>query len=137
MVSATNASPHLKAKSMSADATVFRTSVVQLILNGKPEEALELLATYYHVSVPEIKVGLPKGHRKDILGCYTAKNRTISVLNSDILKDPLVILHEFYHHLRIRGDRIHRGTEKNATEFGRSFIESYKAVAAGRFVSKH
>jgi hypothetical protein len=92
---------------------------------------LERLADYYRVSVPRIKVGLPKGHKKHVLGCYTAKDRTISVLNSDLLKDPLVVLHEFYHHIRIRLDMIHRGTEKNATEFAKRFIESYVSVAAG------
>jgi hypothetical protein len=115
---------------MAPDATKFRGSIVLLILNGKPEHALELLADYYHVSVPKIKVGLPKGHRKNVLGCYTARDRTISVLNSDVLKDPLVVLHEFYHHLRIGLDRVHRGTEGNAMEFAKGFIESLRFIAA-------
>jgi hypothetical protein len=115
---------------MSLDATKFKASIVWLILKGKPEDALERLADYYRVSVPKIKVGLPKGHKKDVLGCYTAKDRTISVLNSDLLMDPLVVLHEFYHHIRIRLDMVHRGTEKNATEFAKRFIESYMSVAA-------
>jgi hypothetical protein len=116
---------------MSLDATKFKASIVWLILNGKPEDALERLAEYYRVSVPRIKVGLPKGHKRHVLGCYTAKDRTISVLNSDLLMDPLVVLHEFYHHIRIRLDMIHRGTEKNATEFAKRFIESYVSIAAG------
>jgi hypothetical protein len=115
---------------MSLDLMKFKASVVQLILNGKPEHALDQLARYYHISVPKLKVGLPKGHRKNVLGCYTAKDRTISVLNSDILKEPVVILHEFYHHLRIRGDMINRGTERNATEYAKNFIESFMVVAA-------
>ncbi|WXG44180.1 MAG: hypothetical protein WED04_09115 [Promethearchaeati archaeon SRVP18_Atabeyarchaeia-1] len=113
---------------MSLDETKFKASVVLLILNGKPEDALEQLAKCYGVSVPEIKVGLPKGHRKNVLGCYTARDRTISILNSEVLKDPLVVLHEFYHHLRTRPSRVHRGTEKNATGFAMSFIESYKSM---------
>jgi uncharacterized protein YjaZ len=119
-----------KAKHMDDDVTRFKASVVWLILSGKPEEALERLSNYYHVEVPKIKVGLPKGHRKNVLGCYTARNKTISILNSDILKVPLIIIHEFYHHLRIRSDSVHRGTERNATEFAESFIESFKAIAS-------
>jgi hypothetical protein len=120
----------LKAKDMSLDlAKRFKASVVQLVLDGKPEDALERLADYYHVSVPRMKVGLPKAHRKNVLGCYTAKNKTISVLNSDMLKEPMVVLHEFYHHLRIRGDGIHRGTEKNAMEFAKNYVESYLSVS--------
>jgi predicted transcriptional regulator with HTH domain len=72
-------------------------------LNGKVEDALEHLTERYNISSPTIKVGLPNRHRKNTLGCYTAKNQTISVLNSDALKEPMVILHEFYHHLRTCG----------------------------------
>jgi hypothetical protein len=114
---------------MSLESAKFKASIVTLILNGKPEYALQQLAEYYHVTIPKIKVGLPKGHRKDVLGCYTAGNRTISLLNSEVLMDPFVVLHEFYHHLRIRGDKIHRGTERNAMEFARGFIEAYNLVA--------
>lgn len=103
----------------------FRASVVQLILNGKVEEALGLLAERYNVGSPRIRVGLPSRHRKNTLGCYTAKNRTISVLNSDTLKEPAVVLHEFYHHLRTSIDKKHRGTEKYAGEFAGEFIEAY------------
>ena len=109
---------------MSVDIVKFKTSVVKLILDGKPENALRMLADYYRVSVPRIKVGLPKGHRKNVLGCYTARDRTISVLNSDVLMNPFVVLHEFYHHLRTRVDKVHRGTEENAMEFAKNFIES-------------
>jgi hypothetical protein len=113
---------------MSLETAKFKGSIVSLILNGKPEAALEQLAKFYGVSVPKIKVGLPKGHRKNVLGCYIGRDRTISVMNSDALKDPFVVLHEFYHHLRTR-QGAHRGTESNATEFARSFIESFNSVA--------
>jgi hypothetical protein len=119
-----------KAKDMSLDVTKFRASIVWLILDGKPEDALERLASYYHLSVPKIKVGLPKGHRKGVLGCYTARDKTISVLDSDALKNPLVVLHEFYHHLRIGLDKANRGNERNATEFAMDFIASYKSMSA-------
>lgn len=108
----------------------FKTLVVWLILNGKTEEALELLAKNYHVNVPGLKVGLPKGHKIKALGCYTAKNETISVQNSDVLANPFVIVHEFYHHLRSKAvDKMHRGTEKNADKFALDFLREYEAAA--------
>ena len=108
----------------------FKPLVVWLILSGKPEEALVLLAKNYKVNVPKLKVGLPKGHKIKAFGCYTSKNETISVLNSDIVMNPFVILHEFYHHLRSKAvDKMHRGTEKNADKFAIEFIEAYKTYA--------
>lgn len=110
--------------------TKFKALVVWLILNGKAEEALKLLAKHYHIDVPKIKVGLPKGRKKNTFGCYTVKNETISVLNSDTLKEPFTVLHEFYHHLRTATvDKKHRGTEKNASGFAKEFIEAYNLMA--------
>ena len=108
----------------------FEALIVWLILNGKVEKALELLAEHYSVDVPKIKVGLPKGRKKRALGCYNAKKGTIFVLNSDTLKEPFIILHEFYHHLRTALDTKHRGTEKYADEFAKDFIQAYKSTAA-------
>jgi len=108
----------------------FKVLIVSLILNGKIEKALELLAEHYSVSVPKIKVGLPKGRKKKALGCYNAKKGTIFVLNSDTLKEPFIILHEFYHHLRTALDTKHKGTEKYANEFAKDFIQAYKSAAA-------
>lgn len=102
----------------------FETLVVHLILDGKTEEALEKLAKHYNINIPKIKVGLPKGNRSKALGCYATKNQTIYVLNSDVLKDPFTILHEFYHHLRTSPDSIHKGTEKLANKFAIEFIEA-------------
>lgn len=105
--------------------------VVWLILNGKPEEALALLAKNYKVTTPKLKVGLPKGRKASAFGVYTPKNETISVLNSDALMTPFVILHEFYHHLRSRAvDKQHKGTEKNADKFATEFIKAYNASTA-------
>ncbi len=110
--------------------TKFKTHVVALILNGKTEGALELLAKEYGVVVPALTVGLPKGHKASAYGCYTAKNQTISVLNSDILVNPFVILHEFYHHLRSKAvDRMHRGTEGNADKFALDYLREYQVAA--------
>jgi hypothetical protein len=99
--------------------------VVWLILNGEAERAVGLLSEHFNVSVPSIKVGLPKGRRSTALGCYGSRDRTISVLNSDALREPFIILHEFYHHLRTSADARHKGTEKYADEFAKEFVEAY------------
>ncbi|MGQ9718710.1 MAG: hypothetical protein ACUVWK_02540 [Nitrososphaerales archaeon] len=103
----------------------FKIVILQLILSKKPESALEALSKYYDVETPKLKVGMPKGHSKNT-GCYVQKTRTIHVSNQDTLCDPYVILHEFYHHLRVH-DGVHRGTEKNANRFARGYIEAYMA----------
>jgi hypothetical protein len=109
----------------------FKQLIVWLILDGKPEEALALLAKNYGVNIPQLKVGLPKGHKMKAFGCYTSKNETISVLNSEAMINPGIILHEFYHHLRSKAvDKIHRGTEKNADKFANEYLEAYKALTA-------
>ena len=41
----------------------FKPLIVALILNGQAEKALELLAENYRITKPELKVGLPKGHK--------------------------------------------------------------------------
>ena len=108
----------------------YKSQVVALILSGKTEEALELLARKYQVAVPTLTVGLPKKHKAVAYGCYTANTKTISVLNSDIISNPFVILHEFYHHLRSKGvDRVHRGTESNADKFALEFLKEYQIAA--------
>ncbi len=100
--------------------------IVWLILNGRAENALALLSEHFNIGTPSIKVGLPKGRRSNTLGCYSSRDRTISVLSSDTLREPFVIIHEFYHHLRTSADARHRGTEKHADEFAKEFIEAYK-----------
>ena len=108
----------------------FKALIVWLILNGKAEKSLELLAEHYGVDMPKIKVGLPKAHIRKTLGCYNAKNKTIFVLNCDTLKEPFIILHEFYHHLRTTLDAKHKGTERYADDFAKEFIQAYKSTAA-------
>jgi len=104
--------------------------VVWLIANGDTEKALQMLAEHYEVSVPKLKVGLPKGRKRNSLGCYSPQKKTISVLDSDMLKNPFVILHEFYHHLRTSSvDLRHKGTEKNADAFARDFIHACRSFA--------
>jgi hypothetical protein len=43
------------------------------------------------------------------------------------LRNPFVILHEFYHHLRTDLDLKHRGTEKHADAFAREFIQVFES----------
>jgi hypothetical protein len=115
---------------MPNDKVIDKQQIVHLIINQKTEEALTLLAKHYRVAVPQLKVGLPKGRKKNIYGCYTSKNQTISVLSSDFLGNPFVILHEFYHHLRSKSvDRQHKGTEKNADRFATDFLIAYQLAS--------
>ena len=110
----------------------FRVLVVQLVLDGKAEAALALLANHYRIRPPKIRVGLPKRHRKNTLGCYSAKGETIFVLDSDALKEPSIVLHEFYHHLRTSPvAKRHKGTEQRANEFASEFVDAYESVRAG------
>lgn len=108
----------------------FKPAIVLLILNKQTEEALEMLAKNYSVNIPNLKIGLPKGHKNNVYGCYTPKDTTISLLNSDMLGNPFVVLHEFYHHLRSKSvDKQHKGTEKNADKFAIEFLKEYQAAA--------
>ncbi len=97
---------------------------VQLILDGKPEEALELLSRFYGVPTPRLKVGLPKRCLR-ALGCYVARTRTIHVRSSREYRDPFVVLHEYYHHLRYRIGR-HRGTERGADAFALKALRAWQ-----------
>ncbi len=92
----------------------------------KNRRSTKILAKKYNVTIPKLKVGLPKGHKKNTLGCYLTKNSTITVHNSDLLSNPHVILHEFYHHLRTNIEKKHQGTEKNANKFALDFIREYR-----------
>jgi len=118
---------------MSSEENSFsKPFVVWLIINQRAEEALGLLAKHYGVNVPRLKVGLPKGHKRKAFGVYQSRNETISVFNSDVLGNPFVILHEFYHHLRSKAvDKQHRGTERNADEFAKEFLREYQLAGSG------
>lgn len=101
--------------------------IVKLILSKRTEESIQLLSRFYNIQPPEIVVGTIKGKRKTVRAVYVRKLRRIYALNSDIFYNPLVILHEFYHHLRYRGME-HRGSEKNADNFALKFIDSYRLL---------
>jgi hypothetical protein len=108
---------------MAADDNV-KAKVVHLIMEKEPEKALAILASLYKVKSPKLRVGTVKRRRKTALAVYDHEHNTIYASNSDVIYDPFVILHEFYHHIRFRSGE-HRGTEKNADAFAADFIRSY------------
>ncbi|HJW97628.1 MAG TPA: hypothetical protein VJ529_00750 [Candidatus Bathyarchaeia archaeon] len=116
-----------KQKSVTVDGSerLFKAYVVWLVLNGKAEESLQTLANHYKVHVPRLKVGLPSRHRARTLGCYVGNDETIYLLNAEAIMNPFILLHEFYHHLRMSIDKQHKGTEKYADRFAREFLAAY------------
>ena len=90
---------------------ITKAKVVYLILNKRTEEALQHLSKFYKVIPPEITVGTIKGKRRTVYAVYVLREKKIYCSTSDIFYNPFVVLHEFYHHIRTKGD-IHRGSEK-------------------------
>ena len=112
------------------DENLFKAKIVHLIADNNAEQALAMLSEHYHVSVPKLKVGMPKGEAKH-QGCYVGKTKTIHIANGSNLNDPYMILHEFYHHLRTSGTtHVHRGTEKNAEKFAKDYIATFYTYSA-------
>jgi hypothetical protein len=104
-----------------------KTKTVYMILNKKTEEALQYLSKFYNITPPEIVVGTVKGKRKTVYAVYVQKESKIYVINSDVFYNPFIVLHEFYHHIRTKGGT-HRGSEKNANMYARSFINAYNRI---------
>ncbi len=105
----------------------FKTKVVALILSRETEEALELLSRCYGVEKPKLTVGMPKRYSKNP-ACYVGKKRTIHVSRREILWNPQIILHEFYHHLRNLTDA-QGGIEKYADKFAKNYLQAYRKTA--------
>lgn len=114
--------------SISVSDLLFKAKVVNLILSKDTEKALELLGQHYRVMKPKLRVGMPKRHSRKV-ACYVAKKRTIHVSGREILNNPRVILHEFYHHLRNFTDA-QKGIEKYADRFAANYLEAYRMIAA-------
>jgi hypothetical protein len=104
-----------------------KAKVVYMILSRRTEEALQNLSNFYNITPPEIVVGTIKGKRRTVYAVYVQKESKIYAINSDVFYNPFVILHEFYHHIRTRAG-VHRGSEKHANIFAKSFIDSYKKL---------
>ena len=104
-----------------------KAKVVYMILNKKTEEALQNLSKFYKVIPPEITVGTIKGKRRTVYAVYVQRESRIYCINSEVFYNPFIVLHEFYHHLRTKGG-IHRGSEKHANMYAKSFIDSYTKI---------
>ena len=98
-----------------------------MILDKKTEEALQNLRRFYKVTPPGITVGTIKGKRKTVYAAYVQRESKIYCINSEVFYNPFIVLHEFYHHIRTRSG-IHRGSEKYANMYAKSFIDSYKKI---------
>ena len=98
-----------------------------MILDKKTEEALQSLGEFYKVNPPQIVVGTIKGKRKTVYAVYVQRESRIYCINSDIFYNPFIVLHEFYHHIRTTGG-IHRGSEKHANMYAKSFVDSYNII---------
>ena len=113
---------------------ITRAKIVYMILNRNTEDALQKLSKFYNVTPPEIVVGTIKGKRKTVYAVYVQKERRIYVINSDIFYNPFIVLHEFYHHIRTRAG-VHRGSERHANMYAKSFIDSYKKIVEKMMMS--
>ena len=101
-----------------------KARIVQMILDGKTENALEKLSEFYRVETPQITVGTIKRKRRTVYAVYVPGEKKIYALNSDIFYNPFVILHEYYHHIRSKLGK-HRGSERHANTYAKDFIDSY------------
>src|ERR671913_72397 len=110
---------------------LVKAKIVYMILNRKTEEALQNLSKFYNITPPEIVVGTIKGKRRSVYAVYVQKESKIYAINSDIFYNPFVVLHEFYHHIRTK-EGIHRGSEKHANTYAKSFIDAYMKMASKR-----
>jgi hypothetical protein len=113
---------------------ITKAKIVHMILNRNTEDALQKLSKFYNVTPPEIVVGTIKGKRKTVYAVYVQKERRIYVINSDLLYNPFIVLHEFYHHIRTRAG-VHRGSERHANMYAKSFIDSYKKIVEKMMMS--
>ena len=107
-----------------------KAKIVQMILDGKTENALEKLSEFYRVETPQITVGTIKRKRRTVYAVYVLKEKKIYALNSDVFYNPFVILHEYYHHIRSKLGT-HRGSERHANVYAKGFIDSYNKTMEG------
>ena len=113
---------------------ITKAKIVHMILNRNTEDALQKLSKFYNVTPPEIVVGTIKGKRRTVYAVYIQKERRIYVINSDVFYNPFIVLHEFYHHIRTRAG-VHRGSERHANMYAKSFIDSYKKIVEKMMMS--
>jgi hypothetical protein len=106
----------------------MKASVVAMILDSRPEDALDALSKWYRISKPRLGVGVVEGKTKGVAAVYSSRRKEILAASREYLYNPFVMIHEFYHHLRSRSGR-HRGTEKDADRFALDFIDAYRRLA--------
>ncbi len=111
------------------DEELMKASVVALILDSKPEDAIALLSRWYRISRPGMGIGVVEGKTKGVAAVYLQNRKEILAARREYMYDPFVLIHEFYHHLRSVSGR-HRGTEKQADRFALDFIATYQRLAA-------
>jgi hypothetical protein len=105
----------------------MKATVVALVLDSRPEEAISVLSKWYKVREPRLGVGVVEGRTKRVAAVYSSRRKEILAAKREYLYDPFVIVHEFYHHLRFLGGH-HRGTEKQANRFARDFLATYERL---------
>ncbi|ABN69775.1 hypothetical protein Smar_0669 [Staphylothermus marinus F1] len=105
---------------------IVRAYATYLIVRGDAEKALSMLSIYYRIITPRIRIGLPKKHSK-ALGCYDPVKKTICLRSSEEYRNPFVILHEYYHHLR-NSRREYLGNEKYADRYALKSIMYFKEL---------
>ncbi|MGD0145907.1 MAG: hypothetical protein ABSB53_03525 [Nitrososphaerales archaeon] len=108
----------------------MKASVVAMILDSRPEDALDLLSQWYRIERPKLGVGVVEGRTKGVAAVYSLRRKEILAAKREYLYNPFVMIHEFYHHLRSRSGR-HRGTEKEADRFAVEFIRAYQKLTLG------
>jgi len=101
-----------------------KARIVFMILNKRTEEALQFLSMFYNTTPPRVAVGTIKGKRKTVYAVYVQKEGKIYATTSEIFYNPFIMLHEFYHHIRTKAG-VHRGTERNANMYAKSFVDAY------------
>jgi len=111
-------------KPRSETGSAFRVGIVRMILDGRPEEALCSLSSHYEVEEPDLRVGTVKRHRK-VLAVYVHKEKRIYVSKSDLLRNPFVILHEFYHHLVYNNVIASKREEREANDYAKTILKRF------------
>ena len=109
--------------------STFRVRIVKMILDGHPEEALRMLSSHYNVEEPDLRVGTVKRHRK-VLAVYVHKEKCVYVSRSNLLRNPFIILHEFYHHLRASQIPKNAQVEKRADSFALAYIRDFQQYSS-------
>ena len=100
--------------------------IIRLIIEGKVEEAIDILSSFYKVEKPKLKVGIPKG-KYNALALYDPIKNIIYFKKGEYMHNPFIVLHEFYHVLRSQEGK-HKGSERKANEFAYNFLKRFYKI---------